>query len=165
MNSLIRGWSLQASDCTCPSKCSRISWSVGSNFTPAGSPGKSCIPAYCYFYDFVFLVQIKEHKTHKYLITLKKKNNDIRITNTFYKIENLFILAFDLMTTWRTRSNQIVFVFCGYDCLVATVIALSHFLIVFLICPYIPKYSFLSWFLSTLLLQYKQNPKNRERKG
>jgi hypothetical protein len=26
-----------------PSKCSRSSWSVGSNFTPAGRPGKSWI--------------------------------------------------------------------------------------------------------------------------
>jgi hypothetical protein len=45
MNSSIRGWTLRVSDFTFPSKCSSSSWSVGSNFTPAGSPGKSWILA------------------------------------------------------------------------------------------------------------------------
>lgn len=46
MNSSIRGWSLRVSDLTFASKCSRSSWSLGSNFTPAGSPGRLWIPPY-----------------------------------------------------------------------------------------------------------------------
>jgi len=43
MNSSTRGWSFRVSGLALPSKCSSSSWSVGSNFTPAGSPGKSWI--------------------------------------------------------------------------------------------------------------------------
>lgn len=44
MNSSIKRWSFWASGRTFPSKCSSSSWSVGSNLTPAGSPGNSWIP-------------------------------------------------------------------------------------------------------------------------
>jgi len=40
MNSSTRGWSFRVSGLALPSKCSSSSWSVGSNFTPASSPGK-----------------------------------------------------------------------------------------------------------------------------
>jgi len=43
MSLSINGWSLWKSEHTLASKCSRISWSKGSNFTPAGSLGKSRI--------------------------------------------------------------------------------------------------------------------------
>uniref|UniRef100_A0A0A9G883 Uncharacterized protein n=1 Tax=Arundo donax TaxID=35708 RepID=A0A0A9G883_ARUDO len=45
MNSSMSGWSLRASGPAFPSRCSSSSWSVGSNFTPAGSPGRSWIVA------------------------------------------------------------------------------------------------------------------------